>query len=377
MFLTLKLRQLSLGYILRTLSSGSWLLRKWSMLLQRSPRWSSMLRLVLKNVHIVTYLRHFMRNFEASQTSVGPENVHIIGFVDYNAPGARQASKSEVLAQGIGLCNDMGMSKQNVTMILLPDIPRDSSLRGLWDEEKQIMESLFAHKQHVDTRFVDLFTREPRGESRSAMRRFSAGRLVCSSDSKDENVWLDSELAICGRPTGRAEGENGAPCSVLPRSSALLLPEAGSPDADLKLADRARPSPEQTAAQKGQARLQLLVESMFRHSNIKSPCLIVNLTGYVEELAAAASSLCQFCLFQLKPFFQFLVLSILGILGTCPTSLRYWIFVFLVSCKVTAVGLTGRTCSTSACTHSTLRWVSNMPAHVSAVNCLMVGLPKK
>lgn len=233
---------------------------------------------------------------QANQTHTSPDDVHVVGFVDYNAPGARQASKVDILSQGINLCNNLGASKQNVCMILLPDLARDSSLRGLWDEEKQIIESLFGQKLDVETRFIDLLTREPRSEGRSCVRRWAAGRLVVSSESKNENHWLNSELAVCGRPVGRAEGENGAPCSILPRSSALLLPEGASPDSDLKLADRTRPSPEQTAAQKGQQRLQLLIESLFRHSGVRSPCLVVNLTGYVEELAAAASRQGQRCL---------------------------------------------------------------------------------
>ena len=181
----------------------------------------------------------------------------------------------------------MGTSSQNVTMVLLPDLAKDSSLRGLFDEEKQILESLYSQKQDPECRFIDLFTREARSEARSCIRRFASGRLVVAADSKSENRWMDGELAICGRPVGRSEGENGAPCSVLPRTNALLLPEAASPDQDLKLADRTRPSPEQTAAQKGQQRLMMLIESLFRHSKVREPCLIVNLTGYVEEVAAA------------------------------------------------------------------------------------------
>lgn len=209
---------------------------------------------------------------EADLTKTSPDEVHIIGFVDYNVPGARLASKVDILSQGVGLCNDMGNSSQNATMLLMPDLAKDSSLRGLWDEERQIVESMFAQKQDCACQFVDLFTKDARGEARSSMRRWAAGRLVVSAESKDDNKWLDSELAVCGRPVGRAEQDQGAPCSVLPRASSLLLPEASSPDQDLKLADRLRPSPEQTAAQKGVARLQLLLESLFRHSKVKAPC---------------------------------------------------------------------------------------------------------
>lgn len=207
--------------------------------------------------------------------------------MDFNAPQARQLTKCDSLCQGISLINDSGNVNSSATVVLLPDHPRTSSIRGLFDEEKQIMEALFGFKQHCETRFIDLFTREPRGEQRTSVRRFSQGRIVVNADSVEKNRWLNSELAICGRPVGRAEGENGAPTSVLPRASALLFPESASPEADVKVGDRVRPSPEQTSAQKGVARLELILESMFRHTDFKTPVLIVNLTGYVEELAAA------------------------------------------------------------------------------------------
>ena len=194
----------------------------------------------------------------AAECHVSADSVHVMGFCDFNTPGARQAAKSDSLCQGISLCCDMGIAKQNACMVLMPDHPRDSSLRGLWDEEKQIIENLFAHRQQVECRFVDLFTREPRSENKTSMRRWAAGRLVVNSESAGENVWLNSELAICGRPVGRQEGEQGAPCSVLPRSSSLPLPEGASPESDLKIADRTRPSREQTSAQK-------------RHSSPRAP----------------------------------------------------------------------------------------------------------
>ena len=54
------------------------------------------------------------------------------------------------------------------------------------------------------------------------------------------------------------------------------------------LSDRLRPSSEQLAAQKGSMRLQMLLESCLRHCAFKAVC-VVNLTGYVEEMAVAVS----------------------------------------------------------------------------------------
>ena len=56
----------------------------------------------------------------------------------------------------------------------------------------------------------------------------------------------------------------------------------------VRIADRLRPSNEQLSAQKGAQRLQMILESTIRHCKFDA-VLIVNLTGYVEELAVAAS----------------------------------------------------------------------------------------
>ena len=67
------------------------------------------------------------------------------------------------------------------------------------------------------------------------------------------------------------EGERGAPTAVLPRSSALLLPESGYPNVDIRLSERNRPSVEQVAAQKGVQRCQMLLDSLFRFNPHPGP----------------------------------------------------------------------------------------------------------
>ena len=56
----------------------------------------------------------------------------------------------------------------------------------------------------------------------------------------------------------------------------------------MRISDRLRPSNEQIAAQKGAKRLEMLVSAALRHCKFKA-VLIVNLTGYVEELALAVA----------------------------------------------------------------------------------------
>ena len=127
--------------------------------------------------------------------------------------------------------------------------------------------------------------------------RAASTRIVVNGESAKGNIWLQSELAVCGRPVGPAEYERGAPTSVLPKSASLLLPEGSSPDTGIRLAERVRPSPEQTSAQKGCARLELLLESLVRYVNPPGPVLLVNFTGYVEELGAAVARIPRFSLF--------------------------------------------------------------------------------
>lgn len=121
--------------------------------------------------------------------------------------------------------------KMNASIMILPDIPRDSSLRGLYDEEKQLFEEMFSLAQSIENRWVEVYGREnKRAEKASNSRRFGSGRVVTSASSVSENVWLDSELCVFGRVVGQNETVEGAPVALLPKTSSLLIPEPASPD---------------------------------------------------------------------------------------------------------------------------------------------------
>ena len=110
---------------------------------------------------------------------------------------------------------------------------------------------------------------------------------MANLDGAGENIFLtSSELGLCGRPL---QGEENI---VLPLSKEMLLPEALDAESDLKQAERQRPSAEACQAQKGTARWVALLQSLLTLSggNMKNrPCIVLNLTGYVENLGVAAS----------------------------------------------------------------------------------------
>lgn len=251
-----------------------------------------------------------------------------MGFCDFNTPYSRGKEACMSLCKGMSALNEVNPSK-SCTLMILPDNARESSLRGLFDEERQIFEELFSLAQACDARWIDLYARETRSaDSRSNSRKFGSGRIVTSSTMLDANEWLKSELAVYGRVVGVNESTEGAPLAVLPRTASILIPESSSPDAlrsqgvaefeifflfligqdsplfalsfylvfskdSVRVSERLRPSIEQLSAQKGSQRLQMLVESCLRYCKFPAVC-IVNLTGYVEELAGAVTRLQRF-----------------------------------------------------------------------------------
>ena len=164
----------------------------------------------------------FFFAIKASDAGVALGDVAILGWCDFNAPYARSKEN----------CNEVDLTK-NASIIIMPDFPRESSLRGLYDEERQVMEEFFALNQACDCRWIDIYARESsKANLRSSTRRFGSGRIVTSATMQDKNLWLSGELAVCGRVIGQNElaSGGGAPVAVLPRSSSILIPESASPD---------------------------------------------------------------------------------------------------------------------------------------------------
>ncbi|CAK9064429.1 Uncharacterized protein SCF082_LOCUS33169 [Durusdinium trenchii] len=196
-----------------------------------------------------------------------------------------------MLCRGISLLNESN-PKNSVVVLVLPDLAKDSSPRGLWDEERQIFEELYSLGQVCEHRWIECFARESRkAEVKSNSRRFGSGRLIVSANVQEENPWLQSELCIFGRTVGPNETEGaGAPLALLPKTASLLIPGPFLPKDSVRIAERLRPSNEQVCAQKGHKRLEMLLTSLLRGTSHRA-VLCVNLTGYVEDLAVTVANL--------------------------------------------------------------------------------------
>ncbi len=167
---------------------------------------------------------------EAADANIAQDEIGVLCWCDFNVPYARGSNACTALCKGMATLNDMA-PKLTCAVLTLPDNPRESSLRGLYDEEKQIHDELHALAQFCDTRWIDLWARESRkADLRSSARKFGAGRMVISHAAQEDNAWLASELAICGRVVGSNEISDGVPVAVLPRTASILIPESSSPD---------------------------------------------------------------------------------------------------------------------------------------------------
>lgn len=80
---------------------------------------------------------------QASDAGVNGDNVAILGMCDFNAPYARTKDNCAALCRGVSALNESNPQKA-ACLVVMPDYARESSPRGLWDEERQVMEELFS-----------------------------------------------------------------------------------------------------------------------------------------------------------------------------------------------------------------------------------------
>lgn len=105
---------------------------------------------------------------QANLHHVSAQEVHIVGFADFNIPKTRAKETCQELCAALAFINAMGASK-NACLLEMPDIPRESAKRGLADEERSIQDNLWNQLQHCDCRYIINFD-VPSGGEKSVNR---------------------------------------------------------------------------------------------------------------------------------------------------------------------------------------------------------------
>lgn len=75
--------------------------------------------------------------------------------MDFNVPGMRAKNTVEMLAKQVSMVNSLAPAR-SCGVVIFPDLAKDSSLRGLYDEEKEIQEIFFSLQQCCELRFIEL-----------------------------------------------------------------------------------------------------------------------------------------------------------------------------------------------------------------------------
>ena len=97
------------------------------------------------------------------------QKVHIIGFADLNVPKTRSKETCADICNCLAfLCDINGAN--NISLLELPDVPRESSKRGLADEEQSIQENCWSVRMHCDTRYIINYDMPGSGEHLSNSR---------------------------------------------------------------------------------------------------------------------------------------------------------------------------------------------------------------
>ena len=216
------------------------------------------------------------------------DDVHVLTFIDYNVPRARGKESCAELVKTAASLNALNKAR-NACLVIFPDLAKDSCARGLFDEEEQIQKEFWSQKQFLDIRWIHTFDVEDRSAGMSQLRRWTSGRIAVHAEAKDSDWTQASELAVVGRPLG-LHGQN-----IMPKSSALILPENLDADADLRVSERLRPAKETLMAQKGMGNLTTILMAALKGVPFDGrPCLVVNLTGYIKDMALMVATLFVF-----------------------------------------------------------------------------------
>lgn len=231
---------------------------------------------------VVNKMKHMQREDPKKQDPL------VLGMCDFNTPHSTYKETVEAAIAFIGRLTAEN-PEGTAVVVTMPDRPKDGSKRGLADEEGPIEKELWMRKLWADRRWIMPFNLPKSAANHSNMRRWTSGRMVVETESKDSNTWLlQSELSLAGRPLAA-----GVEIGELPLQRDLVLLESVSPNEDLRTADRQRPSPEQVVSQKGAAMMETLLQSALADmDDIKNrPVLVVNVFGFIEDIGVAVAQM--------------------------------------------------------------------------------------
>ena len=106
---------------------------------------------------------------EANLHNVKTTDCIIVGVADMNVPKTKTKENVASICRCLAFLNDLNVN-MNLSLLEMPDIPRDSCKRGLADEEQSIQQSLWALQQFCDSRYIVNFEVPTGTEQKCSLR---------------------------------------------------------------------------------------------------------------------------------------------------------------------------------------------------------------
>lgn len=228
----------------------------------------------------------YVRSIE-ERLNMKRSDIHMLMIFDLNTPYARTKGRIKSMAMAAHTVAEDNPNR-SMSVIILPDIPSATSVKGLQEDEDVVVSEFNAMGQDVDTRFA--VVTEPDSSTRTvagSLRGWSSGRLgvalSAKADKKNEFV-KRSKLYLRGRPDSMVK---------LPAIKDLVHIESLSADADVTSRDKQTFSKEQIAAQKGIEFSKSIITTVMDGLNFngRDSLLIIDFTPHAGDYAMATREL--------------------------------------------------------------------------------------
>ena len=128
-----------------------------------------------------------------AQSAGRPEtDVYVLAIVDFNVPGAKASERISELSQCIQFLNDLA-PQRHACLLEMAEHAKKSSKRGISDEEREVEESLWGLRQHLDNRWMMPFALHPSAEQQSNRRQVRNGNLLIKFV---ECIWFRNPIFV-------------------------------------------------------------------------------------------------------------------------------------------------------------------------------------